>query len=159
MYLPEAAIDVIKIFTLGAISFIIAFLLTPLLIRFLYKYKLWRKEVRQKAIDGGEVAVFQKFHQEGEANIPRMGGILIWGTVLLTIFLFWGISQITDIWWLDKLNFLSRNQTWLPIFALIAASLLGLTDDALQIFGKGKYIGGGLSLKKRLFIVFCSTPS
>ena len=153
MYLPEAAIDVIKIFTLGAISFIIAFLLTPILTHFLYKYKLWRKEARQKAIDGGEVSVFQKFHQEGETNIPRMGGILIWGTVLLIIFLFWGISQITDIWWLEKLNFLSRSQTWLPLFALITASLLGLTDDILQVSGKGKYIGGGLCLKKRLFLV------
>ncbi|MDP2967384.1 MAG: hypothetical protein Q8N87_03180 [bacterium] len=153
MYLPEAAIDVIKIFTLGAITFIVAFLLTPFLTHFLYKYKLWRKEVRQKAIDGGEVTVFQKFHKEGEINVPRMGGILIWGTVLITIFLFWGISQITDIWWLNKLNFLSRSQTWLPLFALIAASLLGLTDDVLQVFGKGKYIGGGLSLQKRLFLV------
>ncbi len=153
MYLPEAAIDVIKIFTLGAVSFIIAFLLTPLLTHFLYKYKLWRKEVRQKAIDGGEVTVFQKFHKEGETNIPRMGGILIWGTILITIFLFWILSQITDIWWLEKLNFMSRSQTWLPLFALIAASLLGLTDDILQVFGKGKYIGGGLSLKKRLLVV------
>jgi len=153
MYLPEAAIDVIKIFTLGAVSFIIAFLLTPVLTHFLYKYKLWRKEVRQKAIDGGEVAVFQKFHQEGETNVPRMGGILIWGTVLLTIFSFWLFSQITDNWWLEKLNFLSRSQTWLPLFALIAAALLGLTDDILQVFGKGKYIGGGLSLQKRLLVV------
>lgn len=153
MYLPEAALDVIKIFTLGAVSFIIAFLLTPVLTHFLYKYKLWRKEVRQKAIDGGEVTVFQKFHGEGETKVPRMGGVLIWATVLIATFLFWAISQITDIWWLDKLNFLSRSQTWLPIFALVTASLLGLTDDLLQIFGKGKYIGGGLSLKKRLLVV------
>ncbi len=153
MYIPEAAIDAIKIFTLGAFSFIVAFLLTPLLTHFLYKYKLWRKEVRQKAIDGGEVTVFQKFHKEGETNIPRAGGILIWGTVLIIIFFFWLISQFTDIWWLEKLNFLSRNQTWLPLFALVAASLLGLTDDLLQVFGKGKYIGGGLSLKKRLLII------
>jgi phospho-N-acetylmuramoyl-pentapeptide-transferase len=153
MYLPEAAIDVIKIFTLGAAGFIIAFLLTPTLTHFLYKHKLWRKEVRQKAIDGGEVTFFQKFHKEGEVKVPRMGGVLIWGTVLITIFLFWLLSQITDIWWLEKLNFLSRGQTWLPLFTLIAASLLGLTDDVLQIFGKGKYIGGGLSLKKRLLVV------
>lgn len=153
MYLPEAAIDVIKIFTLGAVSFLVAFLLTPLLTHFLYKYKLWRKEVRQKAIDGGKVTVFQKFHKEGETHTPRMGGILIWLTVLIVIFLFFGISKITDIWWLDKLNFLSRSQTWLPLFAIVAASLLGLVDDFLQVFGKGKYIGGGLSLKKRLLIV------
>jgi phospho-N-acetylmuramoyl-pentapeptide-transferase len=153
MYLSSAAIDVIKIFTLGTVSFAIAFLLTPLLTHFLYKYKMWRKEVRQKAIDGGDVTYFQKFHQEGEVKVPRMGGILIWGTVLIVIFLFWLLSQITDIWWLEKLNFLSRSQTWLPLFTLIAASLLGLADDLMQIFGKGKYIAGGMSLKKRLLVV------
>ena len=153
LYLPEAAIDVIKIFTLGSIGFAVAFVFTPFLTRFLYKYKLWRKEVRQKAIDGGEVTVFQKFHTEGETNIPRAGGLLIWVTVLIVILFFFIVSQFTDIWWLDKLNFLSRNQTWLPLFALVAASLLGLVDDILQVFGKGKYIGGGLSLKKRLLLV------
>ncbi len=153
MYLSSAAMDVIKIFTLGTISFAVAFLLTPLLTHFLYKYKMWRKEVRQKAIDGGDVTYFQKFHQEGEVKVPRMGGILIWGTVLIVIFLFWLLSQVTDIWWLEKLNFLSRSQTWLPLFTLVAASLLGLADDLMQIFGKGKYIAGGMSLKKRLLVV------
>jgi phospho-N-acetylmuramoyl-pentapeptide-transferase len=31
---------------------------------------------------------------------------------------------------------------------------LGLVDDVFQVLGKGKYVGGGLSLKKRLFLVF-----
>jgi len=153
MYLPEAAIDVIKIFVLGAAGFVLAFLLTPVLTHFLYKHRLWRKEVRNKSLDGKDVPVFQKFHKEGETHTPRGGGLLIWVTVLIIILLFFGISKFTDIWWLEKLNFLSRNQTWLPLFTLIAASLLGLTDDFLQVLGKGKYIGGGLSLKKRLIIV------
>ncbi|MBZ9569444.1 hypothetical protein KJA16_00795 [Patescibacteria group bacterium] len=151
--MPELPIDVIKIFALGAFGFIVAFLLTPILTHFLYKYKLWRKEVRGKAIDGGEVSFFQKFHGKEEIRIPRFGGLLIWVTALILIFLFWGISKISDIWWLDKLNFLSRSQTWLPLFALVAASLLGLVDDLFQIFGRGKYIGGGLSLKTRLILV------
>jgi phospho-N-acetylmuramoyl-pentapeptide-transferase len=149
----QIAIDVIKIFTMGAAGFIFAFLITPLLTHFLYKYRLWRKEVRQKAIDGGKVEVFKKFHTEGETHIPRMGGILIWLTVLVLIFGFWGLSQVVDVWWIKKLNFLSRSQTWLPLFTLVAASFLGLTDDLLQVLGKGKYIGGGLSLKKRLILV------
>lgn len=152
-YLPQAAIDVIKIFTVGGASFIVAFLLTPFLTRCLYKYKLWRKTVRTAAIDGGEVPVFKKFHSEGETKIPRCGGILIWLAILIVILFFFVISNITDIWWLEKLNFLSRGQTWLPLFALIAASLIGLSDDLLQVFGKGKYIGGGLSLKKRLLLM------
>ena len=152
--MPEnTAIDIIKILTLGSAGFILAFLLTPILTNFLYKHKLWRKEVRTKAIDGSEVPIFQKFHKEGETQIPRFGGILVWGTTLILIFLFFIISEITDISWLDKLNFLSRGQTWLPLFVLVAASLLGLADDILQVFSKGKYVGGGLSLKKRLFLV------
>lgn len=152
--MPELTIDVIKIFAFGALGFIVAFLFTPALTHFLYKYKLWRKEVRKKSIDGGEVAFFKKFHGEEEVRIPRFGGLLIWVTTLILIFLFWGISKITNILGLDKLNFLSRSQTWLPLFALVSASILGLIDDIFQVLGRGKYIGGGLSLKVRLFIVF-----
>lgn len=149
---PETAIDVIKIFTLGTLSFILAFWLAPILTHFLYKYKLWRKEVRSKAIDGKEVPVFQRFHTEGETRIPRFGGLLIWTVPLILMFLFFLLAK-TDIWFFQKLNFLSRSQTWLPLFALVAASLVGLVDDLSQVFGKGKYVGGGLSLKKRLILV------
>jgi len=151
--MPEITISVLKIFSLGALSFLIAFFVTPAVTHFLYKYKLWRKEVRTKAIDGGELPVFQKFHSEGEVHVPRFGGILIFIAVLILISLFFIISKFTNIWWLDKLNFLSRSQTWLPLFTLVAASLIGFSDDILQVFGKGKYIGGGLSLKKRLILV------
>lgn len=152
MYLPEAAIDVIKIFTLGALSFLLAFWLTPILTKFLYKYKLWKKEVRTKAIDGGEVPYFQKFHKERETTTPRLGGLLIWITPLILAVLFFLLAK-TDIWWFQKLNFLSRGQTWLPLFVLIAASLVGLVDDVFQVKGKGKYIGGGLRLKHRLILM------
>ena len=151
--MPEIAVNVIKIFTLGTLAFLVAFFLTPILTHFLYKYKLWRKEVRTKAIDGGDLPIFQKFHTKGEIHTPRFGGLLIWVTTLILIFLFFVISKITNIWWLDKLNFLSRSQTWLPLFTLATASLIGFADDILQVFGKGKYIGGGLSLKKRLILV------
>jgi len=149
----DAAIDAIKIFALGAFAFVLAFFLTPTLTHFLYKFKLWRKEVRTRSVDGKEVPVFRKFHSEGETKTPRFGGLLIWGTTLIVIFLFFGLSKITDIWLFQKLNFLSREQTWLPLFALVSASLLGLLDDFFQVSGKGKYVGGGLSLGKRILIM------
>ncbi len=153
MYLPEAAIDVIKIFTLGAFSFAAAFGLTPFLTKLLYKHQLWRKEVRSKAIDGKELTYFQKFHSDGEVKTPRFGGLLIWITPLVVVVLFYLLAQATDIWWFQKLNFLSRDQTWLAFFALVAAALIGLADDILQIRGKGKYIAGGLSLKQRILLM------
>ncbi len=149
---PETTINIIKISTLGTLGFILAFLLTPTLTYFLYKYKLWRKEVRKKAIDGRELEFFQKFHAQGETQTPRSGGLLIWITTLVLALFFFFLSK-TNIWWLEKLNFLSRSQTWLPLFTLVSASLVGFFDDILQVFGKGKYIAGGLSLKKRLILV------
>ncbi|GAI07708.1 unnamed protein product, partial [marine sediment metagenome] len=148
----ETTIDVIKVFTLGAMGFILAFLLTPSLTHFLYKYKLWRKEARKKAIDGGELPVFLKFHAKDETHTPRFGGLLIWGTTLILALFFFLLAK-TQISWFQKLNFLSRPETWLPLFALVAASLVGLADDTLQVFGKGKYIGGGLKLRYRLILV------
>lgn len=151
--MPGITLNVIKIFTLGAVSFILAFWLTPVLTHFLYKYKLWRKETRTKAIDGKEIPFFQKFHGHEETKVPRFGGLLIWVTTLILISVFYLLSEFTNIWLFDELNFLSRPQTWLPLFALVVASLVGFTDDILQVFNKGKYIGGGLRLRYRLGLI------
>ncbi|MFH1780749.1 MAG: hypothetical protein ABH841_01995 [Candidatus Nealsonbacteria bacterium] len=154
LYLPEAAIDVIKIFTLGVLSFLVAFLLTPLLTKFLYKYQLWRKEVRTQAIDGKDLTYFQKFHSEGEVHVPRFGGLLIWLVPSFLAFLFYIIYKTgVNIWWLQKLNFLNRGQTWLPFFALVSAALVGFLDDLLQVMGRGKYIAKGLTLKQRILLM------
>ncbi len=151
---PELAINVIKIFILTAFASLLAVWFTPFLTHFLYKYKLWRKEARTKTITGEEAPIFYSLHKEREVSVPRFGGILIFGSTLVTALIFWGLSQISDNFWIQKLNFLSRNQTWLPLFTLIAASLLGLSDDILQVIGKGKYAAGGIRFTRRLLIVF-----
>ncbi len=150
--LPDQPLNIIKIFSLGTLGFLAAFLATPFLTHFLYKYRLWRKEVRTRAIDGTQLQVFQKFHADGETHVPRFGGLLIWVPTLLLAILFYFFSK-TNIFIFQKLNFFSRSQTWLPLFALVSASLLGLLDDILQVTGRGKYIGGGLSLRWRLLVV------
>ena len=149
----EITINVIKIFSVGTISFILAFFMAPPYINILYKYKAWRKKARTKSIDGKEVPFFTKFHEKKETNVPRFGGILIWLSVLIVSVLFLLLSY-TDIWWFKKINFLSRSQTWLPLFTLISASLVGFADDLLQVLEKGKYIGGGLRLRTRLLLIF-----
>ncbi|MBI2624959.1 MAG: hypothetical protein HYW70_01315 [Candidatus Nealsonbacteria bacterium] len=149
---PETVISLIKVLTLGASAFILAFLLANPLIKSLYKYKLWRKEVRKEALGGGNLPVFQKFHSQGEIQIPRFGGILVLATPLILASLFYIFSR-SDIWFFQKLNFLSRSQTWLPLFALGTAALVGLADDFLQVLGKGKHDGGGLNLRHRLLLM------
>lgn len=147
-------IYIIKIFFLLAFSFFVAVLWTPFLIRFLYKYKLWRKSARTQSIDGKSIPIFYKFHKEKEVGTPRLGGLLIWVTTIFIAFLFSFLASIFDNFWAQKINFLSREQTWLPLATLGASALLGLADDILQIFGKGKYIAGGIKFMRRLSIIF-----
>ena len=145
--------NVIKIFILASIATIVALLLTPFLTHFLYKYKLWRKEARVKTITGDEAPVFYGLHKEREVKVPRFGGLLICGTTFLIAVFFFIISRISNSFWAHKLNFLSRPENWLPLFALVSASVLGFFDDLFQVFGKGKYVAGGISFSRRLIII------
>ena len=145
--------NIIKILVLASISAVFALVWAPILIKFLYRTKSWKKESRTKTITGEEAKVFYSLHKEKEVSTPRAGGLLIWVTVLVVILFFFILSKITNIWWLQRLNFFSRGETWLPLFTLIVAAIVGFTDDFLQISGKGKYIGGGMAFRKRLFIV------
>jgi phospho-N-acetylmuramoyl-pentapeptide-transferase len=145
--------NVIKVFALASVTSIVAYLFTPLLTNFLYKHKLWKTSARQKAISGEDAVVFNGLHKEKEVGTPRMGGLLIWVTTAFIIFLFYVLSLFFPGTWLAQFNFLSRGQTWLPLFTLIVASIVGLADDFLTVRGWGKYIGGGISFKKRLILV------
>ena len=131
-----------RIMGLAAISFLIALAWTPILIHFLEK-KQFGKQIRTIG-----TPIFAKFHKKKEGT-PTMGGILIWGTVLLLTLLFWLLNQLFDISIFEKLNFLTRKETFLPLGALIASALVGLGDDLLGIFKIGPN-GGGLRMKHRL---------
>jgi len=146
-------INIVKIFVALFTAFVFGVAITPLVTNFLYKHQLWKKRVRNEALGGGETPIFNRLHKDREVGTPRMGGIIIWVSVLLTIVTFWFLAQIFPHITTNKLNFLSQNQTWLPLFTLVAASLVGLADDILQVYNRGGYIAGGLSLSKRVFIV------
>jgi len=81
-----------------------------------------------------------------------MGGILIWGTLLVFIIFFSILANFFpgSIW--EHFNFLSRSETLLPLGALIITALIGLFDDWLDVRGRGVFGGGGLKLRHRLLI-------
>ncbi len=146
--------DVIKILAPTALSFFVGIVMTPFLADFLYKHKMWKKSSVKHTIDGKEATISSKLHNDEERKTPRMGGIVVWGSVLITVLILWFLSLIFPNEITGKLNFLSRNQTWLPLFTLIAGALCGLVDDYLVCRDRGTYKGGGLSLKTRLVFVF-----
>ncbi len=137
---------IIKILFFATFSFVLAIFLTPILTHFLYKHKLGKK-IR----NSGETPLFSKMHAH-KAGTPTMGGVLIWGTMLLLIFIFYLLSQIFPGSVFSHLNFLSRSQTLLPLGALMASAIIGLVDDWLDVRGKGVLGGGGLKLRHRLLI-------
>ncbi|MEK7538363.1 MAG: hypothetical protein AAB552_00835 [Patescibacteria group bacterium] len=146
-------IDVVKVFLPAATAFFVGIMLAPILTSFLYKHKLWKKKVRTEALGGGGTPIFAKLHEHKEIGTPRMGGIIIWVSVLLTTLLFAVIAGLFENTTTDKLNFLSRKQTWLPLFTLMVGALVGLADDILQVLERGGYIAGGMALTKRIGVV------
>ncbi|MEK7460257.1 MAG: hypothetical protein AAB628_01765 [Patescibacteria group bacterium] len=147
-------IDVVKIFVPTVGAFIIGIALTPILTDFLYRKKMWKKTSVKKTVDGKEATITSALHNDEERKTPRMGGIVIWGSVTITISLFFILSLLFPQSIFSKLSFLSQNQTWLPLFTLLLGGMFGLIDDYLVCREKGTYDGGGLSLRTRLLFVF-----
>lgn len=139
--------DVVRVLIPAAAAFIIGILSTPLLTYYLYKYKAWKKAAGKTALDGSHASEFYKLHEANEIRAPRMGGIVVWGSVLVTII---GIAAAAEIFpGAEILNFLSRSQTWIPLAALVVGAVVGLVDDLLIIRGNG----AGMLLSLRLLIV------
>ncbi|HTX87002.1 MAG TPA: phospho-N-acetylmuramoyl-pentapeptide-transferase [Candidatus Nanoarchaeia archaeon] len=136
-----SALQLVRILLLTSLSFIFAFACTPILTHFLYKYKMG-KQIR----NNGNTPIFTALHLH-KAGTPTMGGILIWGTLLVFIGFFYLLGMIFP--GLTALNFFSRPETLLPLVILIFSALVGLFDDWLDIRGQGK---GGLRMKHRLLI-------
>lgn len=118
--------DLLRIFWLTAFSFTVAMALTPLLTHYLYRHRVW-KQARDTATTGERATVFHRLHaSKHRRHIPTMAGVLIWGVVLIVTLAF---------------N-LDRAGTWLPLGMMVAAGLLGLADDAVNIRWSGRGIKG-----------------
>ncbi|MEK7212504.1 MAG: hypothetical protein AAB686_02415 [Patescibacteria group bacterium] len=144
---------IVKVLTLFLTSFVIAFIGAPILIRSLYKHQAWKKKPRDSTFGGEKTPIFTALHAGKEVSTPRMGGILIWATVLIVTIATYVLSRFFPDSVLGQLNFVSRSQTWLPLFALISSSILGLVDDILVVKSRGGYIGGGIRFRVRLALI------
>lgn len=150
--------EIIKVLIPATASFLIGILFAPVLTHYLYKYKAWKKSAGKTALDGTPAVEFEKLrttvHAGTETSTPRMGGILIWMSVALVTLGIWSIARILQTPFTEKLDFLSRNQTWVPFVTLLAGSLTGLVNDLLDIRPSGEK---GIRLRTRLiFVAFVS---
>ncbi len=138
-------VEISRVLLLAALSFGVAFAWMPLLLGLLIRYRAG-KSIRP----GAETPVFAKLHAK-KSGTPTMGGILIWGTVLLLAVGLSVLSQAAPGTFLEHLNFLSRSETLLPLGALVASAVVGFVDDYFNVRGLGAH-GGGLRARHRLAI-------
>lgn len=139
-------LNILKILIPAILTFFIGLSITPFLTTLFYKYKMWKKNPRVESDTSEE---FKKIHNtSGELNTPRVGGVVIWFSVIICILLLFLISIIFPNDFTSKLSFLSRGQTLVPLGALILASIIGLIDDFIQINGKGSFAKDSLTYRK-----------
>lgn len=128
--------ELVKIALLAIGGFSLSMALTPLYTFVAYRYKFWKRQ-RTTATTGEQLAVFTKLHKDKfKRHIPTMAGLIILVSV----------TMMTLIFNLD------REQTWLPLAALIGGGLVGLLDDIINIRGKVAGVAGLRSSLKFLMI-------
>jgi phospho-N-acetylmuramoyl-pentapeptide-transferase len=141
--------DILRVLIPAGCSFVIGIAITPIVTHYLYKYRAWKKTPGKTALDGSRAEEFNRLHEANEVRAPRMGGIIIWASVLLTITLLALLSELLPSVKVFNLDFLSRSQTWIPLATLILGAVVGLVDDLFTIRAEGK----GLPLSLRLALV------
>ncbi len=154
MYTKFMYLDIIKIFLPTTVAFFLGIFLTPVATHFFYKYKMWKKYSRSVGATNPD---FQKINDEKqELNTPRVGGMIIWISVLFTALIFYLVSILFPTGGSLEMNFLSRNQTLIPLFTLLVGSIIGLWDDLIQIYGTGKFARDDKSWRKWKVILVAS---
>jgi len=135
----------IKILTIFTISFLVALLFTPFIFNFLQKFNLRKKNIR----DEKTAPVFYQFHKD-KSNTPTMGGIVIWATTIFLSLLFDILNHFFNGFF-GYLNFISREETYIPLTVLFLGAIIGMFDDVLGILGKGPH-GGGLNMRIKIIL-------
>jgi phospho-N-acetylmuramoyl-pentapeptide-transferase len=115
--------DIAFVILLGFLTFCLAMLITPIYTYLAYKYRLWKRP-RTTDVTGQQLEVINKLRIK--RTIPRMAGLIMLVAV----------ATVTLVFNLD------RQQTWLPLAALIGAGAIGFIDDLINIKGWGGGVAG-----------------
>jgi phospho-N-acetylmuramoyl-pentapeptide-transferase len=141
------AFDIMRIFVPATIAFLFGIGITPIVTHFLYKHKMWKPKAGKLGLDVMPATIRNQLHANKDVGTPRFGGIIVWGSVVLT-------ALLLQILWLifpdafEQIAFISRNQTWVPLATLLAGALVGFLDDLYEVRGRP-----GIPLRYRLVLV------
>lgn len=113
-------------------SFVVTSVLVVPFINLLYKLKLQR---RKEAPKKGKVPLFDKLH-DIKAGTPVGGGVLIILVVFILFLLIFPLSSRMGVYIRSAYNL--KSEIFVIIFTFLSFGLLGLLDDLVKIFGKGR---------------------
>ena len=132
-------------------AFVIGIAITPIVTHFLYTYEMWKQKGGKTALDGSQAVEFNRLHGDrtgDERSTPRLGVVIVWLSVLLTVALYALVAWGTNSTFWGNISFISRAQTWVPLATFLLGSIVGAIDDFYEVLGRG-----GLRLRVRLGIV------
>jgi UDP-N-acetylmuramyl pentapeptide phosphotransferase/UDP-N-acetylglucosamine-1-phosphate transferase len=86
--------NIMQIFLPATMTFLVGIALTPFVTHYLYKYKMWKPKGGKHALDGTPAEVFNSLHTLKEVGTPRFGGVIVWGSVLIT-------AALLQLLWMD----------------------------------------------------------
>lgn len=121
----EIFLNLIKVLSLGILSFLVSLLLVPVYLKLVLKFKFGDKPYRHNA----PIATETLKEKEGT---PTMGGVIIWLPPLILALFFFIFGRYFDIF--EFLNFVNRRETYLLLAGLFLGGFFGLIDDLLRQF-------------------------
>jgi len=142
-------LSIIKILIPSVLAFIIGIIITPLLTHYLYKYKAWKKTGGKQALGGHDAVEFNRLKADGETKTPRMGGIVIWGSTILTVAIIALLGFVFEDSIFAELDFFSKSQTWIPLSTLLIGAAFGFLNDFYDVTHRRD----GVSLKVRIVLI------
>jgi phospho-N-acetylmuramoyl-pentapeptide-transferase len=140
---PDISLIGILGYALFAFAFTLVF--TPSFVSFLHRNKVG-KQLRVETVDGREASIFRMLHQSKHGT-PTMGGVLIWGSIVLTVL----VSRLLSYFGTVEHSLFQRGQVYLPLFILLSMGILGAIDDYLNIIGSNEELWKRILKPIRIF--------
>ncbi|MFH1012817.1 MAG: hypothetical protein V1760_03670, partial [Candidatus Peregrinibacteria bacterium] len=119
--------NLIAVFGWSTFTFFLTLALTPLYLYAARRFGLG-KQMREESVDGMDATFFKEMHAK-KTGTPTMGGVIMWGAVVLTVLL----SRLLSLAGFIPKSLLDRGEVYLPLFTLIAVGILGAFDDWFNI--------------------------
>jgi len=121
-----------NIIMFGLIAFFISWILYPIYISLLKKYKLG-KTIREASVTGEQSKIFSQLHEHKQGTPTMWGGIFL----IVMALMIW-LSYLLKDYGFIKNTLFNRQETYVLLFGFFSMGLIGLVDDFLNIKGHGK---------------------